>query len=276
MDNVFAVIVNWNNSEITLNLVDALKNQTLHLEVVVIDNGSSDNSVLVLKKNNFHRFVLIENSANEGFGSGCNIGIKYALNERADYIWLINNDAKPEQNCAYELLAVAKQSKDIGIVGGSIEHPHNLIPSHCGSVVSPFLLQSRYVLDEKLLSINRYGFITGACMFLNAEIFKKGAGLFDANYFMYWEDLDFCIGVKKLGFSLKVAHKAIVMHTPGTSSNSIPISRYEWQLDSAIYWIKKHYPFKFYALLIIFLRNILKSIVDGNMSRLYLTLKKFF
>ncbi|WP_286225651.1 glycosyltransferase family 2 protein [Polynucleobacter sp. HIN7] len=275
MSKIYAVVVNWNNYQITLRLIEALISQSIPLEIIVVDNCSSDNSVAVLESESNDKFFLIKRSTNGGFGQGCNDGIIFALTKSAKYIWLINNDAVPDINCAYELLRIASSDNTIGIVGGCIIDPENFILPHCGSVVSPFSLQSRYIFDQYSLQNYRYSFVTGACMFINCAIFSNKNSLFDPMYFMYWEDLDFCMRVKRHGYKLCVAPAALLTHSAGTSSKDLQLSRHDWQINSSLRWVNKHYPIRYYGFFIIFLKNIIKSIFDGDLNRLLLTLKIF-
>jgi GT2 family glycosyltransferase len=128
-------------------------------------------------------------------------------------------------------------------------------------------------MSEVELNANRYSWITGASMLLNVEALKE-VGVFDTGYFMYWEDADLCMRLRRCGFKMAVASDAIVIHAAGTSSNHIEIKRYSWHLTSQLRWVKINYNFIAYGVFIVYLRHFIKSIISLNASRFLMSWNK--
>src|ERR1700691_2125480 len=113
---VSCVVLNWNGWRDTIECLDALRESTYpHLTVIVVDNGSSDDSVARIRF--AHPDILVlESEKNLGFAGGNNIGIRYALAHRADYVWLLNNDTKPAPDALSTLVAKLLTDQGIGAV----------------------------------------------------------------------------------------------------------------------------------------------------------------
>ncbi len=92
---VCCILLNWNGWQDTIECLDALKECTYqHMEIVVVDNGSTNGSVSKIKAA-YPSIAVVESKENLGFAKGCNLGIRYGLARDADYLWLLNNNTKP-------------------------------------------------------------------------------------------------------------------------------------------------------------------------------------
>ncbi len=113
---VTCILLNWNGWQDTLACLDALKQCTFpDLTVIVVDNGSSNDSVVRIRA--AHPDVpLLESKINLGFAGGNNIGIRYALAHHADYVWLLNNDTEPAPDALPALVSKALTNDRIGAV----------------------------------------------------------------------------------------------------------------------------------------------------------------
>lgn len=272
---VAAVVVNWRQPTRTLAVVSALRNQSLQPLIIVVDNGSEDDSVDILRRNLPSRdIVFLLRDENGGFGAGCNAGIEKAQSLGADYIWLVNNDAVPEVSCLEKMMRVAVSDPAVGAVGATIKEPARLVPDHAGTVMSCVTLNCRYSLSENDFNTARYAWITGACMLLNVDALKH-AGVFDPIFFMYWEDADLCARLRNCGYRLAVARDAVVYHSAGTSSEKSRLKRFEWHIYSQNRWISKNYRFKRLGLIMVCVRHLAKSIADMDWPRLKMTLEYY-
>lgn len=268
-EKVVAVLVNWRQPQRTIDAVYALEKQTLPPVVVVVDNGSGDDSIAILKAA-LPLTTILARSENGGFGAGCNTGIEHALSIGAEYIWLVNNDAVPNESCLESLLKRALSDKDIGVVGAHVHDPTGTVVKHAGSIMNPITFNCRYSESESEIAANRYSWITGASMLLTARAIKN-IGLFDTGYFMYWEDADLCCRLRDAGFKLAVASNALVEHEAGTSSNQMRIKRYQWHLESQLRWVRANYSLPVYGLAAVYFRHIAKSILTSDWDRLRMT-----
>lgn len=258
MKKISLIILNWNGYKMTLNCLESVSKVTLKgfdLEVVVVDNGSTDGSREHLRSVINDQFSvsrkkqitgsrspiaikLIENEKNLGFVGGNNVGIKYALENGADYVCLLNNDTRVDPDFLSQLVQAADSDKKIGVVGGKIyfekgyefhkekykKEDLGKIIWYAGGVIDwANVYGSHRGVDE--VDNGQYDktvetdFVTGCLMLVKKEVFQK-IGLLDEKYFMYNEDNDFCQRAKRNGFKLIYTPKAVIWHLNAGSSRS--------------------------------------------------------
>lgn len=237
MTKVFVVIVNFNGIEDTLECIKSIKKLSVinyQLSVVVVDNGSTDDSIKKLKKvKDIHRIESLENT---GFVGGNNLGIKYSLESNADYVLLLNNDTIVKQDLIQKFLSAAEDNPKAGIFTPKIYfypgfefHKNKYSKSEEGRVIWyagglldwDNLLGSNRGVDDT--DIGQYetsyepDFATGACMFVKVSVFSQ-IGLLDKRYFLYLEDVEFSERAKKVGFKILFVPEAILWHKVSRSS----------------------------------------------------------
>jgi GT2 family glycosyltransferase len=269
------ILVNWCQPVRTIEAVHAAMKQTQECRIIVVDNGSHDNSLDRLQELLPAGVKLIARNVNGGFGAGVNEGLREARLGRAKYIWLLNNDAMPERDCLEKLVLVAKSDTLIGAVGARIIDPSGSIPDHAGTIMSSSLLNCKYSLSSEDMRQAEYSWITGACMLLKINALNQ-IGEFDERFFMYWEDADLCCRLRKAGYKFGVATNAIVFHQAGSSSEKIQLRRYEWHINSQSLYVKKHVQRKMKGVILVYLKSFAKSLLDLRMDRFSLTAQCFW
>lgn len=230
--NIAVVILNYNGLDNTLECVESVNNSNLRekIQIIVVDNNSQDNSQNVLKK--VKNITLIVNSANLGYSGGNNIGIKYALQTKADYICLLNNDTKVDRHLIINLLDSDNHSiisPKIYFYPGFEFHENRYKKSDLGKIIWSAgglidwdnVIGKHRGVDEvdhgqydKEIEID---YATGACIFAKRDIFEN-VGFLDEKYFLYLEDMDFSIRAKKLGYKIVYKPKAILWHKNAASA----------------------------------------------------------
>jgi GT2 family glycosyltransferase len=116
LPQIWCVVLNWNGASMTIECLTALKTSTYpNLKVMVVDNGSTDDSVSRIKVA-YPEILLLQNEKNLGFAGGNKVGIRYALQRGADYVWLLNNDTQPAADALSALVAKASSADRIGAV----------------------------------------------------------------------------------------------------------------------------------------------------------------
>lgn len=214
MSEVCAVILNWNRWRDTVVCVESVRAQKFSsLEVLVVDNGSSDDSEVRLREQ-LPDTTVIQSGSNLGFGGGCNIGIRRAMQQGAKYVWLLNNDATVSPETLGAMVAQAESDAGLGAVGAVIYDANGSQRVQCwgGGVVNTWLGRSRPNLGPGALD-----YLTGACLLLRVEALSR-VGLFDEQrYFMYWEDVDLCFRLRRAGWGLAVASQTQVWHEASSS-----------------------------------------------------------
>ncbi len=194
------------------------------IAIIVLHFGDKKNTHQCLKslkrlkydQKKIKTIVIDNDKQNLGFAGGVNKGLKVALKgESIKYFLLLNNDLVVDQNLLISLINCAK-GKNIGILGCIITYFRN--PNKIwfagGHLNKVFCFTKHLYINKRLTSriqLSNADFITGACMFIKREIFEK-IGLFDEDYFLYWEDVDFCQRALKAGFKILCVNQPLVQH----------------------------------------------------------------
>jgi GT2 family glycosyltransferase len=116
-------------------------------KVIVVDNGSTDNSVAEIRKAH-PQITLLETGRNLGFAGGNNVGIRYALEQGADYVWLLNNDTKADPHALTAMVEVAESDPRIGAVGSVLYYMDEPERVQAWGGVFPGTLRCRFLRRE--------------------------------------------------------------------------------------------------------------------------------
>ncbi|HUT27941.1 MAG TPA: glycosyltransferase family 2 protein [Methanomassiliicoccales archaeon] len=216
----FAVTVNWNRAEDTVECVRSILNGNPEVEVLVVDNGSRDGSVPLLLKN-FPGLKVVENEENMGYAKGVNRGIKRALEEGATHILVVNNDAIVRPGMVVDLLEALERHPHAGIVGPKIFYYGTDVMWFNGGHFNHWLGLSTHPLmdwkDDGGDQDRQVSFITGCAMLVKAEIFSD-IGQFDEDFEIYAEDLEFCLRAEEKGYESWLVPRAIAEHKVSIST----------------------------------------------------------
>ncbi|MFA5932960.1 MAG: glycosyltransferase family 2 protein [Microgenomates group bacterium] len=220
MVKVAVVILNFKVKEETLKCVASVEKSDYHdIEIIVVDNNSGDDIEDSLPKNN--RTIFIQSGDNLGYTGGNNLGIKRALEDKVDYIFVLNPDTEVTITAISSLVTESEKEK-IGIMGPKILFGDRKTIWYAGGLMdlANVLGQHRGV-DEmdagQYDKVEQTEFVTGGAMFVSSEVFEK-IGLFDEKYFMYLEDSDFCFRAQKMGYKILYNPKAVVYHENAKSA----------------------------------------------------------
>jgi len=225
VDSLYSVIVNWNLKDDTLACVESLLAAgATPGQIIVVDNGSSDDSVAALQARFSSSLQLIQSDQNLGFAGGNNLGIQRALDQGAKWILLINNDTYVAPTFLHEMENAVKSAEGLGIIGAVIlyhDFPERIW--YFGDRLIPGLLATKslyhgQIYQDQFPSLVPVDFVSGCGMLVNSEVFKR-IGFFDITYFMYGEEVDLCWRARTAGFRLAVATQAKMWHKVSASSN---------------------------------------------------------
>ena len=228
------VILNFNGLDDTLTClasVRKLKTDNIFLETIVVDNFSSDGSKEALSK--IKDIVIVQNQDNLGYAGGNNVGIKYAITSRADAVLILNNDTIVDQKLILNLVTILDKgdiiSPKIYFVKGFEFHKSRYASRDLGKVIWSAggeidwsnVLGKHLGVDEvdkgQFAKRKQITFATGACIFVKREVFET-IGYFDEKYFLYLEDMDFCVRAKNAKFKIIFEPSAVVWHKNAGSS----------------------------------------------------------
>jgi len=239
MKSVAIIILNWKQPQLTVDTIDSvlkIKDSNFKYKIILIDNGSPDNSLNILKtKYSKNKLIeIISTKSNLGYAAGNNFGIKYALKNKYDYLMVLNNDVIVDPLFVQNLI---KELNNYDIVGPKIyfapgfeyhkdryqkKDLGKIIWSMGGKVDWDNIYGSNIDIDEvdhgqfnKI--ITNLDFISGCCFIARREVFEK-IGNFDEKYFMYLEDVDFCHRAKITGFTLACIPTSVIWHVNSGST----------------------------------------------------------
>ena len=216
---VACIVLNWNGWVNTLECLAALKACTYpHLTVVVVDNGSTDDSVARIAAA-FPEVTLLKSDKNLGFAGGSNIGIRHALAHGADYVWLLNNDTIPSPETLSGLVAKALTGTKIGAVASICYYADSpsTVQVWAGARVNLWLGYSRNATEPQ--KDNWFDALYGASIMIQRAALED-VGLLDPGFFFYCEETEFCLRLRKKGWSIAAAPDSIILHKAGASLGS--------------------------------------------------------
>jgi GT2 family glycosyltransferase len=224
----------------------------------VFDNASSDGSTDFIASS-FPSVIILKSKSNLGFAEGNNKAIQFALDQKADYIFLLNNDTQVEPNLLEELVARGQIDSSIGIIGPSIYDYNN-----------------RTLLQEAGMTIDRFGFpipincvsakhnaseplfVSGCALLVKAIVFKS-IGLFDSTYFMFAEDLDLCWRTQLAGYRVVINDMSCIYHASGGSMSGGVAKAKRYSTDVRRVFLREKNT----------LRTLIKNYDINNLSKIF-------
>lgn len=238
---VLIVLLNWNNPEETLGCLSSLRMMTYqNYSVLVIDNGSTDNSAEVLAGN--QDIELIALPENLGFTGGCNRGLQEAARHEAAYVWLLNNDTLVAPDCLSELVRAAQANTNVGLLSPVLYHrdrPEQI--QHRGSryAIDPPKVEQAPDLDTVLVwqqEDARRCILWGTALLVPAATLEH-VGYLDERFFAYAEDTDYSIRCGKAGLAKLLVPEAKVWHAWNDGTRR-PHYYYYMMRNELLLWFK--------------------------------------
>jgi GT2 family glycosyltransferase len=216
---VYCVIVNWNGWQDTLDCLASLREQDYgNLQILVVDNGSTDNSVERIRSAH-PEAMLIETGKNVGFPSGCNVGLRAALAGDAEFVWLLNNDTVCPPDTVRKLVRRAMASPEAGLVGTVLFYAHDptKVQAWGGGKVRPWIAYSTHFVAPTEFGRNCY--TTFASALARRDMLEE-VGLLYEGFFMYCDDGDLCLRMQKTRWKIVMAEDTAVLHKEGASTTT--------------------------------------------------------
>lgn len=218
---VSIILVNFNGDKDTIDCVESLKKISYdNYEIIIVDNNSANCQELEAFVNNNSDIIFLKSKENLGFSRGNNIGIKYAINNNADYVLLLNNDTTVKTDFLDELVSSATNCCECGIVSGKIlfyDFPEKIwfaggrLDLNKASIQH---IKSDELNDKKDKTIT---FATGCLMLIPRNVIEK-VGMLSEEFFMYSEDVEYCCRVQKSNYKIIYNPNSVIYHKVGLSS----------------------------------------------------------
>ena len=258
------IIVNWNTAKLLRDCLDSLKldppirRMKLEIEVIVVDNGSTDGSIDEMQsfkaseKQNIN-LKIIKNKGNLGFSKAVNQGIKESTGE---VVLLLNSDTIVKKGALKELLDFEEKVGSV-VVGARMLNPDGTVQGSCfyfptvkRAILEYWLKKKNYFSKYAPAGLDSVEVeaVSGGAMLISRVLIDK-IGMLDERYFMYFEDLDFCRRVRKAGYKIYYLPTAEIIHEHGASGKTLVDPADQWKRlipSSEIYhgWLK-HYLISF-------------------------------
>ena len=216
--SVAIIILNWNGLDDTIACVRSLLQiSDQRFQIILVDNDSTDGSSDELERL-FPEIVLIRRRVNDGYAGGNNEGIRYALQHGAEYLLILNNDVVVEPNFLVPMIKVLNDRPEVGVVtckayfagekGKIYSTGGTLSTLRCTGISLPTTLADKE---------GEVSFISGCVLMVRKKVFET-VGLFDEEFFMYFEDTEFSSRVGK-SFKLFYTPAGVVYHKSGAGGH---------------------------------------------------------
>lgn len=248
---VTIVILNWNGKDDTLECLDSVRRIIYsNCSIVVVDNGSIDGSVEAIKATHPNVTVL-ETGANLGFAEGNNVGIRWAIREGAEYIYLLNNDTVVDPGVIDEFIKVTKAFPDAGILGGNIYYYSDPTRRWYAGVMwdekrMHFIHRGDGINEKQtgFKTIQDTAYACGCSLFISTAVISD-VGLMDSRFFLTYEETDWCYRARRAGYAILFAPDAIVWHKVSASfgGSESPLINY-FMARNRLLWGEKNLPIK--------------------------------
>lgn len=249
------VIVNWNTKDLLVPCLDSLSAQksAYKIEVIVVDNASDDGSAEIVNEKYPH-VILIRNATNLGFGIANNTGMKQS---RGRYICLLNSDVRVMPDCLQSLVNFMEQNKSIGISSPltlspdmNIQDTCRKLPTFWNNICDLLYLDKLFPNSDVLSgehmmffdhrSIRKVEGLAGCCLMIRKAALDQ-VGLFDEQFFIYFEETDLCKRFGQVGWDIVFFPDASIVHHHGASAAKDPLRFSGEQIKSQVKYWKKHH-----------------------------------
>lgn len=250
------IIVTHNNGKHIRSCLHSLKEnfQSLNMsnQIIVIDNTSSDDTVEIIQK--YRDIDLVKNKKNAGFAKGVNCGIKRAC---GNLLLILNPDTKLHKNSLVKLVQCLEKTNS-GIVGGMVYKPDGSLHgsfvrkptlgtvlfdySNLRKIIPGDIFHKKHYYEDLgcVKNATRVDAVSGAYMLIDNSVIKN-VGMLDEKFFMYLEDVDFCVRASTKGYKIMLCPESKIIHVGGASSkNKDRINHNAWS-ESRKYYTRKHF-----------------------------------
>lgn len=244
---VVIVVLNWNGKDDTLTCLESVSQIDYpNFQVVVVDNGSNDDSVPAIRQA-FPEVHLIETGKNLGYAGGNNVGMRYALERGADYVFVLNNDTTVAPDVLRHLMAEAEKHPEVAALGPVIYYMDRpKVIWTAGEILGEDLSCVHLQQEDTETTLDKEGYtvdwVTGAALLVRSSVLAS-IGLFDERYFLVFEESDWCFRARKYGYTCRIVPKAKVWHRVGASfsGESSPLRAY-FSARNGLLFAERHLP----------------------------------
>ncbi len=238
LDRICIILLNWNGKSDTLECLASLsKVEYRAFQPIVVDNGSTDDSVAVIR-NSYPNIPILETGANLGFAGGNNVGIEFALSKSYNWILLLNNDTIVSPDVLTAFIDASKEKPTGKIFGAKIfryHEPESI--DHVGGMWDASRAHFISLLNGDEMA--RVDYVCGAALFAHRSVFEE-IGLLESRFFLFWEESDWCSRATQHGYEIWTAPKAKVWHKVSASFTGGKPQIYYFWWRNRLFWIERN------------------------------------
>ena len=265
MKKVYVIVLNYNNWRDTIKCIESVLNLDYeYYQVVIVDNNSSDDSIMQienfiynkdhdifeednLSKNN-KKIIFIKAKENKGYSSGNNIGIKFAKLNGYDFVWILNNDTEVKRDSLSKFIKCALVSdKKVGIWGNPIYYYGTDFLQGIGGKFNKFIAQGGTIgykekdLKKACLKKDKVDYPIGASMLLSKNFIEE-VGMLNETYFLFFEEMDLIIRAKNMGWKFEICCDSIIYHKESVTVKKVGDFSDYIRIRNRITFTKRYFP----------------------------------
>lgn len=245
-------IVNYKTKELTTKCLQSIlqKKWGITYEIWLVDNNSTDQSVEFFKRN-FPKVHLIESKRNLGFAGGHNLSLKKI---DSDYILILNSDTEIEEKILDKIVSFLDDNPEVGVASCKILGFDGKLQPNGGDLpFGPALFNWLFNLEslgfkkafhrnekEYYQEVHEVGWVSGSFMIVRRQVFEK-IGFLSEDYFMYFEDVEFCYRAKKAGFKIMINPEVSIKHLSGGSSGDPRFSQWSGEFHGLVIFYREYF-----------------------------------
>ncbi|MBL7816276.1 MAG: glycosyltransferase family 2 protein [Saprospiraceae bacterium] len=287
---ISVITVNYNGLHLTVELLNSIRRITYtNLEVFVVDNASRENPQPYLEKH-YPEVYTIRSEQNLGFAGGNNLAVSVAT---GDYLFFINNDAEITEGCLERLIAAFSTDDKIGMVSPLICYYNESkkaeidLIQYAGMTQVHHMTARNTTIGEKTFDngqftkIEKTAYAHGAAMMVRRDVIEKVGVMFE-DFFLYYEELDWCERVRRAGFEIVVEPNAKIYHKESASVGAMSTLKTYYINRNRIYFMRRNFQglnFLMFCLFLTFItipKNLLKYLFKGEFAHAKAFLKAIF
>jgi GT2 family glycosyltransferase len=243
---IVTIVLNTNRRDDTLACLGSLANSHYpNIGIMVLDNASTDGSVEAIQAA-FPSVQVVRLADNLGYAGNNNVGIKLALEQGADWAFVLNEDTLVEPDCLPQLIETAQSQPSLGVIGPMVyTFDEGARISSAGGVIDWWHADSINAgmgeLDRGQYAARRVNFINGCGLLVSRRAVEK-AGLLDASFFIYFEETDWCVRIAKAGFKIYFEPAARMRHKAPIDWHQFGPSTLYYMTRNRIRFFARHAP----------------------------------
>ncbi|MBD1938839.1 glycosyltransferase [Microcoleus sp. FACHB-68] len=238
---IYLVTVNYYSTELLEKLITSIQeDRNIFYQLVIVNNSPADLSINSLK--NSREILILDAGENIGFGRACNLGLNWVYDQDPQAIvWIVNPDALLVEKSLKEAYQFVAANPEVSITGTSVYEPNGNV-WFAGGQFAPQngkIIASEGVLPPECSAYVPVDWVTGCSMLINLKHFPE-CPQFDSDYFLYYEDFDFCRRYAKQGHLIVFTCEIKIIHHPSSITSRHPDLKQQHSIYSYLLALEKH------------------------------------